>query len=343
MINQKMFLSYLKNLLSIDSVSGFHEEIQNYVIKCLSELKVPFDVIYKGGVIAHLGNKSDDKTMIMAHLDTIGMMVKEVNSNGTLNVCPIGGLSPVYEVGRNVTIHTMDNKIISGAIQKVNSSVHSMNSQEKRSVEPGDFVVVLDYDVRSRNQVYELGIKVGDMIAPNPSFEFVNGYVKSRFLDDKAAAAIILTLINEYTHNRELLLKSTDIFFTTFEETGHGATVLSKGVKDIISLEVACIGNHQNSNEHEVSIYPYFGGFVSNRQLLKDIVICAEINNIPYNLDVIINGGNDNISAITAGNNVRHCAVGFGTMACHGYERTHIDSINATYNLLLEYLSRSNL
>lgn len=268
------------------------------------------------------------------------MMVMSINSNGTLGICPVGGLSSVYEVGRNVIIHTMENKKISGTIHKINSSVHCMNSQEKKTVEPGDFVVVLDEDVINSNQTKELGIRIGDMIAPEPCLTFKDNYIKSRFLDDKAAVAILLTLIYDFKSNSILSPNSIDFYFTAFEETGHGASVLSENIADIISLEIACIGKFHNSNEHEVSIYPNFGGYISNRQLLTDLTKCAERNNIPFNLDVILSGGNDNISALTAGHDVRHCAIGFGTLASHGYERTHMDAVVATYNLLFNYFAK---
>lgn len=337
LFNQNSFMNYLNKVMSIDSVSGFHEDIQQYIINVLSEMEIPYDVFYKGGIVAHI-NGDSPKTAIMAHIDTIGMMVKGINQNGTLNVCPIGGLSPVYEVGQDVTIHTMDNRKITGTVQKINSSVHMMNSQEKRTVEPGDFVVFLDYNISNSDQVKKLGIKVGDMIAPNPNLSYKNGYIKSRFLDDKAAVAILLTLINDFSINKNLCKKGIDFYFTAFEETGHGASLLNDEKIDTIALEIACMGKSQNSNEHEVSIYPNFGGYVSNRNLLKKLVKCAEKNNISYNLDIIISGGNDNNSAIIAGHDIRHCAIGFGTLASHGYERTHIDAIKATYDLLFNYI-----
>ena len=43
---------------------------------------------------------------------------------------------------------------------------------------------------------------------------------------------------------------------------------------------------------------------------------------------------------IKAGYDVRHAAIGPGTLNSHGYERTHIDGLRNTYLLLMEYLKK---
>ncbi len=48
--------------------------------------------------------------------------------------------------------------------------------------------------------------------------------------------------------------------------------------------------------------------------------------------------GTDGDTSIAAGHDVRHSAIGPGTANSHGYERTHIDGLRATYELLMAYL-----
>ena len=50
--------------------------------------------------------------------------------------------------------------------------------------------------------------------------------------------------------------------------------------------------------------------------------------------------GTDADPALVAGFDVRHGAIGPGTRASHGYERTHIDGIRNTYKLLAEYVAK---
>ena len=50
--------------------------------------------------------------------------------------------------------------------------------------------------------------------------------------------------------------------------------------------------------------------------------------------------GTDGDVSVTAGYDIRHAAIGPGTANSHGYERTHLDGLRATYELLLAYLTQ---
>ena len=66
-----------------------------------------------------------------------------------------------------------------------------------------------------------------------------------------------------------------------------------------------------------------------------------EENGIDYVTDVFTpHYGTDCDVSLTAGHDIRHAAIGFGTMNSHGYERTHKDGMKNTYDLLLAYLLR---
>ena len=88
-------LDQFQKLLAIDSTTGQFREIQNYVIGEIQRLGFPMEVTHKGGVIADLGGEGND-LVITAHLDDIGLMVRRINADGTLNVCRVGGLYEFY-------------------------------------------------------------------------------------------------------------------------------------------------------------------------------------------------------------------------------------------------------
>ena len=187
-------LDVFRRLLAADSTTGQYEEVQEVCCEILDELDIPYHLTHKGGVIADLGGEGDP-LCVTAHLDDIGLMVRHVNADGTLNVCPVGGLYPFYCVMENVRVHTRDGKVYTGCACRTPNSIH-VTEEEKRTVLP-DFrtnvCVVLDEDVKSAEDVGKLGITTGDMIALEPRFTMSGGYIKSRFIDDKAAAAIMLT------------------------------------------------------------------------------------------------------------------------------------------------------
>ena len=57
-----------------------------------------------------------------------------------------------------------------------------------------------------------------------------------------------------------------------------------------------------------------------------------------YAVDVFMNYGTDANAAMRAGNNLRAAAFGMAVYCSHGMERTHIDGIKNTLDLLLAYM-----
>ena len=330
-----------KRLLAADSTTGQYEEIQKLTCDILDELGYPYSLSHKGGVIADMGGE-DNALVVTAHLDDIGLMVRHINSNGTLNVCPVGGLYPFYCVTENVRIQTRDGKIYTGSVCREPNSVHVTEEELRTAL--GDFrknvCVVLDNDVRSAEDVRALGIESGDMIGLEPRFTMANGYIKSRFIDDKACVAVLLTAMKYLKDNGVALKRKVFAYFAAYEEIGHGTSYLPEGVKDLLAIDIAPLGPDQNSDEHKVSIFakdsrfPYHWGFANE---LRRAAIDAGVD---YVMDVFTpHYGSDGDTSIVAGYDIRHGAIGPGTLNSHGYERTHIDGLRNTYELLMAYLT----
>ena len=69
-----------------------------------------------------------------------------------------------------------------------------------------------------------LGIEVGDFISFDPRTVVTEtGFIKSRHLDDKVSAAILLNLLKVYKEEGIELPVTTHFAFSVFEEVGHGA------------------------------------------------------------------------------------------------------------------------
>ena len=96
--NEEYCLNTFRSLLAIDSTTGMFREIQNRAEEEIRSLGYEPIETHKGGVLADLGGEGND-LVIAAHLDDIGLMVRRINADGTLNVCSVGGLYPVYCVG----------------------------------------------------------------------------------------------------------------------------------------------------------------------------------------------------------------------------------------------------
>ena len=340
--DEKYCLNAFKRLLDVDSTTGQYVEIENLIIKMIKELGYKATKTHKGGVLVDLGGQGNP-LVVTAHLDDIGLMVRHINADGTLNVCPVGGLYPLYCVTENVRVYTRDNEVYTGAICRIPNSLH-VTEEELRDVLP-DFrknvCVVLDNDVKCAADVEKLGIETGDFIALEPRFTMANGYIKSRFVDDKAAAAVTLTAMKALKDGKLKLNRKVYVYFAMYEEIGHGTTWLPDGVKDVLAIDIAPLGPDQNSDEKKVSIFAKDSRFPYHDVMTHELRACARKAKIDYVMDIFTpHYGTDADGSILAGYDIRHAAIGPGTANSHGYERTHIDGLKNTYLLLMEYITK---
>ena len=334
-------LESFRKLLAVDSTTGQYEQCQALLCRMLDELQIPYTVTRKGGVIAELGGEGH-ALCITAHLDDIGLMVRHLNADGTLNVCPVGGLYPFYCMMENVRVHTRDGKVYTGSVCRTPNSIH-VTEEELRQVAP-DFrtnvCVVLDEDVHSAADTRALGIETGDVIALEPRFVYANGYLKSHFIDDKACAAVLLTLMKAVRESGLRLSRKVYAYFAFYEEIGHGTVVLPEDVEDMIAIDIAPTGPDQNSDERKVSIFAKDSRFPYHWGMTNELRQKAIEHGIDYVMDIFTpHYGTDGDASVTAGYDIRHAAIGFGTANSHGYERTHVDGLKNTYDLLCAYLT----
>ena len=333
-------LSQFQNLLAIDSTTGQFREIQDYMAAEIARLGFPVQVTHKGGVIADLGGEGMDLA-VTAHLDDIGLMVRCVNADGTLNLCPVGGLYPFYAVMENVRVHTRDHKVYTGSVCRTPGSIHV--TEEELRASQGDFrknvCVVLDMPVKTAAETRALGIETGDMVALDPRFVMSGGYIKSRFVDDKACAAVLLTVMKAIREQNIALKRRVLAYFAMYEEIGHGTAWLPQGVKDVLAIDIAPTGPDQNSDEHKVSIFAKDSRFPYHWEMTNELRETAIREGIDYAMDIFTpHYGTDADGSVLAGYDVRHAAIGPGTMNSHGYERTHIDGLRNVYALTLAYI-----
>jgi putative aminopeptidase FrvX len=340
--DEKYCIESFEKLLETDSTTGMYEKIQRQIIEMIEELGYSYETTHKGGVIADLGGEGNP-LVVTAHLDSIGLMVRHINSDGTLNVCPIGGLFPFYCVTENVRVHTRDGKIYTGIVCRIPNSLH-VTEEELTTVLP-DFrknvCVILDEDVKSSEDVRKLGIESGDYIGLEPRFRVENGYLKTRFVDDKACAAVLLSVMKQIKDSGMKLKRKVYAYFAMYEEIGHGTAYLPEGVNDVLALDIAPLGPEQNSDEKKVSIFAKDAEFIYHDAFTNELRDCAGKAKIDYVMDVFTpHYSSDGDGSIKAGYDVRHAAIGPGTLNSHGYERTHIDGLRNTYLLLMEYLKK---
>lgn len=123
-----------KNLLAIDSPSGYKKEVAEYVMEQYKMLGYEPKMTVKGEILVELGGKDrENGVLLQAHIDTLGAMVTKIRRNGQLKVTPIGGLNANNVETENCRVITKFNGIYEGTFQLRNASVHVNRRYNEKS------------------------------------------------------------------------------------------------------------------------------------------------------------------------------------------------------------------
>lgn len=332
-------LSQLKNLLSIPSPSGFTRKVTEYLVAELKNLGYEPYVTNKGSVGVCLGGEGNP-ILLGAHVDTLGGMVAEIKSSGALRITNIGGLMATNVETENCVIFTRDGRSYTGVCQLENASSH-VNSEAREAKRTFSTVeVLIDEVVESKEDVKKLGISVGDYVCFDPRTVITeSGYIKSRFLDDKLSAAILLGYAKRLKDAGKQPARRVYLYFTTYEEVGHGgASGMPEGLNEILAVDMGCVGTGLECRETQVSICAKDSSGPSDYEFTTRLINTAKAQGIDYAVDVYPSYSSDMDVALRSGIDAAHCVVGSGVYASHGYERTHMNGVKGTLKLIESYI-----
>jgi len=341
-IDAQALTDFLFGLLNTPSPTGFAERAIAYTEKAFAPFPFKMRQTAKGVLVGEWAGKSaTEPRALTAHADTLGAMVKEIKSNGRLKLTKVGGYSWNTVEGEGCTVFTASGRTVRGLFLPNNASVHvhgSEVSETKRSAETME--VRLDERTTSASETAALGIQVGDFVAWDPRVELTPaGFIRSRHLDDKASIACIFGAVKAMVEAGLQPAQRTTIHISNYEEVGHGAAAgFPPDIVELLSVDMAAIGEGQTSDEFNTTICvkdtdgPYH---IDMRRKLERL---AQAVGLPYKLDIYPYYGSDGEAYWKAGGDVRVGLVGPGIDASHNHERTHIDSLIRTAQLLAEYM-----
>lgn len=335
-------LEQTKNLLAIDSPSGYTQNVTEYLLREYEHLGYDPVLTKKGGVLVDLGGEGDG-ILVTAHADTLGAMTAEIKENGRLRITPVGGLNPHNIETENCRIYTYEGKVYTGTVQLSDASIHVNREYDVTARSFDTLEVVLDEPVFCRKEVQDLGIMTGNYVCMEPRTVVTDaGYVKSRFLDDKLSTAILLGYAKSLKKENRTLSRRIYQHITVFEEVGHGGSgSVPEDVTDILSVDMGCVGKGLSCTEHQVSICVKDSRGPYHYQIVSELIRAAKKAGIDFAADIYPSYGSDADAALAAGHDLRHGLIGPGVYASHGYERSHVDGIRNTFLLLKAFFHQN--
>ena len=327
----------LYTLTSIPSPSSFTTKVTDYLLSELSSLGYSPERSNKGNVFVTLGG-SGSPLVLAAHVDTLGAMVRSIKGNGRLRPTTIGGHQWSTADGENCTIHTRDGRVYTGVVLNKEPSSHV--ADQKTELIEENMEILLDENVTSDQDTLALGIQTGDIIAMDPRTVVTeSGYIKSRFLDDKLSAAILLGLARAVHEDAWKLNRKVSLLFTVYEEVGHGGSVVPDDTEEMISVDMGCVGSDLGCTERMVSICAKDSGGPYNYDLITALSNLAKEKKLDYAIDIYPHYGSDVETTLRAGYDIRHGLIGPGVYASHNYERSHMDGVRNTFELVKAYIT----
>ncbi len=339
------YLDYMvkeaKNLLAIDSPSGYTKEVAEYVMEQYKMLGYEPKMTVKGGILVELGGKDrENGVLLQAHIDTLGAMVTKIRRNGQLKVTPIGGLNPNNVETENCRIITKFNGTYEGTFQLRNASIHVNRRYNEKLRDYTEMEVVLDECVKSKEETQALGIMPGDIVCFEPRTRITkSGFIKSRFLDDKLSVAILLGYAKYLKEENVIPERTIYQHITVYEEVGHGgASSVPEGVTEVISVDMGCVGKGLQCDETQVSICAKDSRGPYSYDVVTGLIKAAKEKNVDFAVDVYPSYSSDADITLAAGYDVKHGLIGPGVYASHGYERSHKKGVQNTFDLLVAYL-----
>jgi len=285
----------LKKLVEAPGVSGYENSIRDIMEKELKKTCDSVEVNKIGNLIAKKGN-GKGKILLMAHMDEIGLMVKNITEKGFIRFAPVGGWDQKVLPAQKIRIYA-NNSVITGVIGS-----KPIHLQEKEELEKIIKLKELYIDVGAKNKkdVEKIGIKIGDFIGLYGEFsELKNNLVTGYGLDDRAGCAALIEIMKQ-KKPKDFTIYAVG---TVQEERGLiGARGVGFQINPNIAIAIDTTIACDTPDAGEESGIKIGHGPVLNIMDYSSVIhptiknwleTVAEKNKIKYQRDVLIEGGMD--------------------------------------------------
>ena len=335
---EEYYFETARRLFAAPSPSGYNCEVMPVLREIAQDAGCKFELTKKGCAVITLEGKGEGALGACAHVDTLGAMVRSVSSDGKIRFTKVGGpLLPTLD-GEYCTVIARDGRRYTGTFLSDSPSVHVYRDASTKERAEDSMYVRLDVDFEGKDGAGALGITNGCYICIDPKTTVTeSGYLKSRFIDDKGGVACLMTALHLIKEKGLTPEKTLKILVTIYEEVGHGASWVPDGIESMLGVDMGCIGEDLSCTEHDVSICAKDSSGPYDYNLTNRLIEIAKEKEVPFAVDIYPYYGSDVGAMRDAGYDVPGALIGPGVHASHGMERTHIDGVAATVNVIMGY------
>lgn len=340
-IDTDYLATVLEDLINTPSPTGDTAWAVSFAQNELESIGATTFITPKGALVAHYDGLQDNRPRALsAHVDTLGLIVAEVKSNGRLRVSALNGIMwPTIE-SEGVTIQTQSGTGIRGSVVFTNGAAHVNREATTAARNADNLEIRIDERTSSAEETRLLGIEVGDFVYLDPRFEkSASGYIRSRFLDDKACVACLIAALKALHTAGVSPAQRTHVLISNYEEVGHGGMdSLPADLHEYLCLDMAVVGSGQTGSESHCTLCIKDSSGPYSKELNQKMMAIASRAGIDLKRDIYPYYGSDGSAYWRSGGAARVGLIGPGVDTSHGYERTHIDALKDTAQLIAEYL-----
>ena len=283
-------MDLLKKLIDASGPSGNESSVRNII---RNEIKPYVSQTYIdrfGNLIAHKKGKHP-VVMLVAHMDEVGIMIKNIDEKGHIHISEIGYIEPITLLGERVKIETKD-----GFIYGIVTCKEISNDDVLERV-PKVEEIIVDTGL-SRDELIKESVKIGSYLHLITESSYLGNkeFLSGKALDDRVGCYILVELA------KRLKNVSCEIYyvFTVQEEIGlYGAqTSVYKIEPDwALILDVTDADDLSDKPTKILGKGPCIvikdSDMVTNRCMNNILENIAKNNRIPYQLEVTEKGVTD--------------------------------------------------
>lgn len=338
----------LREISEAPGPSGYEAPAREVMRRALSGLAAEVEQDKLGSLIARLPGTSDrPRIMLAGHLDEVGFLVRYITDNGFIRFLPLGGWWNLVLLAQQVVIMTSKGPV-TGVIGA--KPPHLLKEEERNKVVEKE-AMYIDVGATSRQQVEEMGVRVGDPVVPRTAFTvMMNGKAYlSKAWDNRIGCAMVVEVFRALA--KEPHPNTLYGVGTVQEEVGlRGARTSAFAVDPDVGLimEVALAGDLPDMPPECATkmgagavVFAYDGSMIPNVPLRDLAMDVAREKGIPVQVDLLARGGTDGGPMHTNARGVPCLVLGVPTRHIHSHQGIiYRDDFDAAVRLVVELVKR---
>jgi putative aminopeptidase FrvX len=141
-------------------------------------------------------------------------------------------------------------------------------------------------------------------VSLDPKYKYLNGFIKSRHLDDKASGAILLYVAEMLSKLKVKLRSNIYLYFNITEETGQGIAGFPT-IDDLLVVDMGVVGSGTRGDEFSVSICAKDSTGPYNYDITQTLIQLSKKHRIDYKTDIFPYLAQTAATALRAGGDMR--------------------------------------